>query len=88
MNIPATRPDDQSRELGAIVAAAARDRWRRLAIDLATTERTIFRYEAGESAMSDEFKLTTARYFGVSVAALMGWPEGPPARLVQPLADP
>jgi transcriptional regulator with XRE-family HTH domain len=39
------------------------------------TERTVYRWETGESGIPDATKLELARMFGVSVAWLMNWPE-------------
>jgi transcriptional regulator with XRE-family HTH domain len=39
------------------------------------TERTINRWERGESGVPDRWKLVLADVFGVSVPYLMGWDE-------------
>ena len=51
---------------------------RALAIELDVTEQTIFRWETSRQGIPDERKIEFARYFDVSVAELMGWPEGRP----------
>jgi hypothetical protein len=48
-----------------------------------TTEQTIYRWESLENAIPDERKLDLARYFGVSLADLMGMARGPPARVAR-----
>lgn len=40
---------------------------------LRVTERTVYRWERGESAIPDRHKLALAELFGVSVAWLMRW---------------
>jgi transcriptional regulator with XRE-family HTH domain len=37
------------------------------------TDRTVYRWETGESGIPDATKLELARMFGVSVAWLMNW---------------
>jgi transcriptional regulator with XRE-family HTH domain len=51
---------------------------RELAIALDVTEQTVFRWETERQAIPDERKLDLARYFEVSIASLMGWPESRP----------
>lgn len=40
---------------------------------LRVTERTVYRWERGESAIPDRHKLSLAEMFGVSVSWLMRW---------------
>lgn len=44
---------------------------------IGVTERTAYRWEAGEVQIPDERKLALAALFKVSVEFLMGWPEVP-----------
>lgn len=46
-----------------------------LADRLGVRERTVYRWERGESGIPDEKKLALAELFGVSVLWLMGWEE-------------
>ena len=39
---------------------------------------TVFRWETGYVQVPDRVKLELARFFGVSIPYLMGWPEGVP----------
>jgi len=46
---------------------------------LNVTERTIYRWEQGETGIPDKHKLALAQLFGgVSVPYLMGWADGEP----------
>lgn len=38
-------------------------------------QSTVYRWEAGLSAVPDDVKLELADFYGVTVARLMGWPE-------------
>jgi DNA-binding transcriptional regulator YiaG len=40
------------------------------------SERTVYRWEIGESGVPDASKLALAELFGVSVAWVMGWEDG------------
>lgn len=51
---------------------------RKVALDLGITEATLYRWETLRQAIPDERKLDLARYYGVSIGVLMGWPESQP----------
>jgi DNA-binding transcriptional regulator YiaG len=40
------------------------------------SERTVYRWETGESSVPDPTKLELAQMFGVSVSWLLGWEDG------------
>lgn len=44
-----------------------------VAARLRVSERTVYRWERGETQVPDEFKLELAEMFAVSVPWLMGW---------------
>jgi DNA-binding XRE family transcriptional regulator len=57
---------------------------REFSIDLDVTEATVFRWESSRQAIPDERKIDLARYFGVPVSDLMGWPRDKPPKPRRP----
>jgi transcriptional regulator with XRE-family HTH domain len=51
---------------------------RKVALDLGITEATLYRWESLRQAIPDERKMDLARYYGVSIDVLMGWPPDRP----------
>lgn len=44
-----------------------------VAAELGVSERTVYRWETGETSVPDDQKLALSELFGVSVPWLMGW---------------